>query len=98
MPRNTPATANFVYIRWLGDRKQLSEDFSYIRSEFARDDDLDWWARQIERLSEAGIDVYGYANNHYQGRSPATIRAIQQRLGLPVREPQLEPQQPSLFS
>lgn len=96
MPRNTPVTADFVYIRWLGDRKQIAEDFSYVRSEFHRTDDLDWWARQIERLTERGITVYGYANNHYQGHSPQTIRALQRRLGMAVREPEAAPQQQGL--
>lgn len=83
MPRTTPVTADFVYIRWLGDRHQISADFSHVRPEWQRTADLDWWTRQIRRLAEHGIAVYGYANNHYQGHSPATVRALQQRLGLP---------------
>jgi len=86
MPRTTPVTANFAYIRWLGDRRSITEDFSYVRPEFGRTDDLDWWARQIERMVERDVEVFAYANNHYQGHSPATIREIQQRLDLPVSQ------------
>jgi uncharacterized protein YecE (DUF72 family) len=96
MPRNTPVTADFVYVRWLGDRKAIPEDFSHVREDLQREDDLDWWARQIERLNERGVAVYGYANNHYQGHSPETVRELQRRLGLPVRMPEAAPQQQGL--
>lgn len=97
MPRTTPVTADFAYIRWLGDRRALTDDFSYVRPGLERERDLDWWTRQIERMAERGIEVYGYANNHYQGHSPATLRALQQRLGLPVYEPERPLEQRSLF-
>lgn len=97
MPRNTPVTADFVYIRWLGDRRKIADDFSYVRPELQRDDDLDWWSRQIERMLERGLQVFAYANNHYQGHSPATIRALQERLNLPVRAPEQSLEQQQLF-
>lgn len=93
MPRSTPVTADFAYIRWLGDRRAIADDFSHVRSGFERTADLDWWARQIRRLLKHGKSVYGYANNHYQGHSPATIRELQRRLDLPVSAP-LPTQQP----
>lgn len=68
-----------------------------MRPGLEREHDLDWWTRQIERMAERGIEVYGYANNHYQGHSPATLRALQQRLGLPVYEPERPLEQRSLF-
>lgn len=97
MPRTTPVTADFAYIRWLGDRRAIADDFSYVRPQWQRSDDLDWWARQIERMAERGVAVYGYANNHYQGHSPATLRELQRRLALPVWEPQPPLEQHSLF-
>jgi len=97
LPRNTPTTADFAYIRWLGDRTKITENFSHVRSGFERDDDLDWWAERINTMRNEGLDVFAYANNHYQGHSPATLRAIQQRLGLPVSQPPVMPQQQSFF-
>lgn len=94
MPRKTPVTANFAYIRWLGDRRKITDDFSHVRPEFERGADLDWWARQIERMIARDIEVFAYANNHYQGHSPATLRAVQRRLGLP--ESAAVPQQQAL--
>jgi uncharacterized protein YecE (DUF72 family) len=97
MPRATPVTADFAYIRWLGDRRAIADDFSYVRAGFEREAQLDWWARQIMRLAERGMEVFGYANNHYQGHSPATLRELQRRLELPVREPEPALEQRSLF-
>lgn len=97
MPRSVPVTADFAYIRWLGDRRQIADDFSHTRPELARTDDLDWWARQIRRLAERGMPVFGFANNHYQGHSPATLRELQRRLDLRVTEPEIVPEQAPLF-
>jgi uncharacterized protein YecE (DUF72 family) len=93
MPRTTPVTANFAYIRWLGDRRKITENFSHVRADFERGSDLDWWARQIERMVARDVEVFAYANNHYEGYSPATLRAMQQRLGLPTSSAVPEQQQ-----
>lgn len=98
MPRTTPITADFAYIRWLGDRRQIADDFSHARPGFERASELDWWARQIQRMNERNMHVFAYANNHYQGHSPATLRDMQRRLDLPVREPAPPLEQQSLFS
>ncbi len=97
MPRTTPVTADFAYIRWLGDRRKIAEDFSYVRPELERGGDLDWWARQIERMVAREVEVFGYANNHYQGHSPATLRAMQRRLGIETVEPERSLEQQSLL-
>jgi uncharacterized protein YecE (DUF72 family) len=97
MPRTTPVTANFAYIRWLGDRREIVDDFSFVRPGFERAAELRWWARQILRLVERGVEVFAFANNHYQGHSPATLRAMQELLGLPVSEPAPSPEQQSLL-
>ncbi len=97
LPRNTPTTANFAYIRWLGDRTQITDDFSHVRAGFERTADLDWWAERIRSMTAEGLDVFAYANNHYQGHSPATLRAMQERLGLPISQPPAMPHQQSLF-
>jgi uncharacterized protein YecE (DUF72 family) len=96
MPRTLPVTADFVYIRWLGDRRAVPDDFSHPRPEWARTDDLDWWARQIERVVVREMHVFAYANNHYQGHSPATLREMQRRLHLPVSEPEPSLEQSTL--
>ncbi len=79
MPALDEATAAFVYIRWLGRREDIpDDDFSHVR--INRDAQLDRWAGQIKGYLKAGLTVYGYFNNHYQGHSPASVRAMQARL------------------
>ena len=79
MPALDEATAPFVYVRWLGRREDIpDDDFSHVRID--RDVQLDRWAEQIKRYLKAGLVVYGYFNNHYQGHSPASVRALQMRL------------------
>ncbi len=70
-PRMEAVTADFTYIRWLGDRKLIENDFSHIR--FERNDDLKNWKSVIERISTDGLFVYGYFNNHYEGHSPSSL-------------------------
>ncbi len=46
---------------------------------------------------QQGLEVYGYFNNHYQGHSPASVRAFQLRLAeldSGVAEPPTEPPTP----
>jgi uncharacterized protein YecE (DUF72 family) len=71
---------DFAYIRWLGDRSLAK----YDRVQLERTSSLDGWERLIRALRRSVRDIYGYANNHYQGHSPATIRAVLARLGEPV--------------
>jgi len=79
MPVLDTLTAPFAYIRWLGRREDIpDDDFSRIR--INRDVQLDRWAEQVLRYARAGLTVYGYFNNHYQGHSPASVRSLQMRL------------------
>jgi uncharacterized protein YecE (DUF72 family) len=79
MPSLETTTAPFVYIRWLGRREDIpDDDFSHVRID--RDVQLDRWASQVKTYKEMGLEVYGYFNNHYQGHSPASVRAFQLRL------------------
>lgn len=68
---------DFAYIRWLGDRSLTR--FDSVQLDRTRS--LDVWERFIRTLRGSVRDIYGYANNHYQGHSPATVRAVLARLG-----------------
>ena len=73
--RDPPAP--FAYLRWLGDRSLTTFD----RVQIERATSLDVWERLIRKLRSTVRDIYGYVNNHYQGHSPATVRALAARLG-----------------
>jgi uncharacterized protein YecE (DUF72 family) len=79
MPRVARVTTDFTYLRLLGNHNAIAgEQFDRIR--FNRDADLDRWGELIKELNEMNIVVWGFANNHYQGHSPATVRALMERM------------------
>jgi uncharacterized protein YecE (DUF72 family) len=69
--------ADFAYLRWLGDRSLVRFD----RIQRQCNPSLDVWERLVRALRVTVRDIYGYVNNHYQGHSPATVRAVLARLG-----------------
>jgi uncharacterized protein YecE (DUF72 family) len=72
MPKIEVVTSRILYIRFLGDRKQIPDDFSHIRAD--RENELAEWRRIIGALEERVDDFYGYFNNHYSGHSPSTAK------------------------
>ena len=78
MPRIVEITADFVFIRLLGNRKQIPDDFSHVRVN--RDKDLDWWSDWINQFLEKELEVWVYSNNRYQGHAPSTITELQKRI------------------
>jgi len=80
MPRVETETADFAYLRFLGDRNQIDNDFSYVR--FGREEELAWWRDLIDRVAGEGKDLYAYFNNHYSGHAPSTAFRLMEMLGL----------------
>lgn len=79
MPKLEEVTTDFTYIRWLGNRQDIPDD-DYTRVRLPRAKELDEWADTLATLHERGIEIWGFANNHYMGHSPATLRELQARL------------------
>ena len=78
MPKTFIKTADFIYIRFLGDRKKIENDFSYIR--FDRTKELQYWQNIIEEVISEGKDCFGYFNNHYSGHAPTTAMKLLQEI------------------
>lgn len=87
-------TADFAYIRWMGPDRNLVD---YSRIQVDRSREIDAWARVLPQLVKRLRVVYGYANNHFAGHSPATLRDLQQRLGMPIVDPESLGEQMTLF-
>jgi uncharacterized protein YecE (DUF72 family) len=72
-------TTDFVYVRWLGDRKGIEKQtMTWDKTIVDRDDDLRNWVdlfRTIRRRTP-DLKIYAYANNHYQGHGPGTVRLL----------------------
>jgi uncharacterized protein YecE (DUF72 family) len=109
-----PITADWTYIRWLGDRKGIElQTLTWDKTIVDRTTELRSWVDFCYQIKRRGIMVYGYANNHYAGHGPATIRQFRdlwRQKGLPplpepvpsatpapVQEPAKPKKQPSLF-
>jgi len=69
-----PITADFAYIRWLGDRKGIEQLTKVWNSTVIdRTAELQSWVDVCEKIQKRGITQYVYANNHYSGFAPATV-------------------------
>jgi uncharacterized protein YecE (DUF72 family) len=68
-----PITADFTYIRWLGDRKgieALTQTWNKVVVD--KTDRLASWVDYCQEIQKRGVKQYIYANNHFEGFSPAT--------------------------
>jgi uncharacterized protein YecE (DUF72 family) len=69
----------------------------YSRIQVDRTSEIEQWAAILPEIAKKVRVIYGYANNHFAGHSPATIRMLQTKLGqVPVDPAQLGDQM-SLF-
>jgi uncharacterized protein YecE (DUF72 family) len=86
--RLDPVTADFAYIRWLGDRSGIEQiTRSWDRTVVDRSTDIADWAELLTELRRRGITIYGYVNNHFGGHAPDTIRALLDLLAPELRKP-----------
>jgi len=68
-------TSDFTYVRWLGDRKGIEEvTKTWGKTVVDRREDLTNWVELFRRFISRNLKVFAYANNHYAGHSPATVK------------------------
>jgi len=79
MPKPEVMTSRTLYVRFLGDRKLIPDNFSHERAD--RGKELEGWKGLLKALEEKTDDFYGYFNNHYSGHSPATAARFIKMLG-----------------
>ncbi len=74
-----PITADFTYVRWLGDRKGIEERTkTWDKIIVDRSSDLAEWVRLLKRVQKRRIQILAFANNHYAGHGPATLEMFRQ--------------------
>lgn len=67
-------TADFTYIRWIGDRKRIEKQTkTWDKIIINRERETHIWARYIRQFLHRGETVYAYYNNHYAGFGPGSI-------------------------
>ena len=82
MPRPTelfekfdPITSDFTYIRWLGDRKGIEEQTKiWDKTIVDREVEISEWVQILKRVVARGIKAFAFANNHFAGHGPATVK------------------------
>jgi uncharacterized protein YecE (DUF72 family) len=68
-------TADFAYVRWLGDRKGIETvTKTWDKTVVDRRPDLSQWVKICRDLMKRDLKVYAYANNHYAGNGPGTVK------------------------
>ena len=83
-----PVTANFTYIRFLGNRKAIEEiTKAWNKLVIDRTAEMEEWMPAIEKLLKRHLTIYTYFNNHYAGFGPASARAFSEMLGRATRPP-----------
>ena len=74
-------TADFAYVRWLGDRKGIEEQTkTWDKTIVDRRGDLKNWAELLMRLvlDKRLRKIVAYANNHYAGHGPGTVKLFRE--------------------
>ena len=67
-------TADFAYVRWLGDRKGIEKlTKTWEKVIVDRTAQLKSWVDYLQPIKKRGITIFAYANNHYAGHGPATV-------------------------
>src|SRR6266404_3764898 len=70
-------TADFAYVRWLGDRKGIEKQtMTWDRTVVDRTSDLKNWVDVFKSLvsNTKVLKIFAFSNNHYAGHGPATAK------------------------
>jgi len=68
-------TADFAYVRWLGDRKGIEKrTTTWDKAVVDRREDLTNWVELFRQFVSRNLKIFAYANNHYSGNGPATAK------------------------
>ena len=74
-------TADFCYIRLLGDRKKIEAmTQKFDREVIDQSDRLRRWVELVGQMIDRDIETYMYTNNHFSGYSPATADKLLEML------------------
>jgi uncharacterized protein YecE (DUF72 family) len=74
-------TTDFVYARLIGDRKAIDAlTKRFDRTVVDHGARLARWAELLRNAEPTATEVYVYANNHYAGYAPATVRELARRV------------------
>lgn len=73
-------TADFLYVRWEGDRKKVNGSLG--KKEVDQRENLNLWADKIKFFLDKGTVVFGYFGKYYSGYPPSDITYLQGLLNI----------------
>ena len=74
-----PITTDWTYIRWLGDRKGIEQiTKTWDRTVVNQTNKLINWVDYCQQVQRRGVTIFAYANNHFGGHAPATVRQFRE--------------------
>jgi uncharacterized protein YecE (DUF72 family) len=74
-----PVTANYLYVRLIGDRSIPDSEFGKVSKE--RKEQIKNWANKLESIQDVPLAMV-MTNNHYEGFGPATANSLRMQLGM----------------
>ena len=74
MPEMNTITADFTYIRWVGDRKKVKGSLGKVEND--RSKDIKDWTVKIKGFLDNSIEVFGYFSKSYSGYPPRDVRML----------------------
>ena len=74
----------FAYLRLIGNHDAFDRFDAVLQD---RDSEITWWTKALGEAMPRLDRLFAYVNNHYQGHSPATVRALHAALGVPHERP-----------
>ena len=74
MPRLDVLTADWTYLRFIGDRKGIEKKTkTWEKIIVDRAAEMAVWTPKIRAFLDKGIPVWAYFNNHYAGHAPGSV-------------------------
>lgn len=91
-----PVTADFTYIRWLGDRKRIEEITTvWNKLVIDRAAEMEEWMPAIEKWLNRRLTIYAYFNNHYSGSANQSARLFREMLDRTIGKQKAESARPA---
>jgi uncharacterized protein YecE (DUF72 family) len=82
MPQISEITSDFIYVRWVGDRRRVKGTLGRI--EVDRKVQINAWAEKLKPFLKEETEVFGYFSKYYSGYSPSDAEKLLGIIGTDV--------------
>jgi uncharacterized protein YecE (DUF72 family) len=74
IPPTDVITADFLYIRWEGDRRQINGLLGKVETD--KHGEIKKWADRIGQLLDNSMEIFGYFSKYYSGHPPTDAKQL----------------------